>query len=719
MKGNHHSARGGGPGRLARVRGRLTGNTFDDVMQGASSGLHVTAIAVPILAAQVLAGDLRVPEAAVIGSAQAAPLALALALFWWFRRGGMISQLAVSALWGLAGVALLGLILLPTRPGWASVAVISISMALVGAGAGVNYHVQGNKLGLLVDDVRRSFSGAHARPTAVSAAVREVAGVTTGRWKRWELLVGFVTAELVSLGLQSLGAWVTIAMFAAVLIGFAGLQFCWGGMPDRRPRAEATAGIWAFLGQGPDLQRNAWGSSVLYGAWWAVYAVVALFGAVPLIQASIAGVARGVAWIFVVWLGWLAGQRDRGDRVVRRLAILGAAGAVLLALCGPAVAWVPAGLGVCLTELGCNAMASALKSSLADTEDPVRSAHLGFMFRFVGLGMSSLILTGLWSQFSHDGVRDASRVAACALVILVIAARMILLRLVFRPGGHSVRVTASDELVLLVFSHVRGAEKTWFWIGTADDPRRLARHQRGQQDEPVAGFFGLGCDEQIGITSRRHHNRLLELRCQARLHRGHARVGRVVELPAGGPPCLRWRDVEICEPTRGSRVAGRLRRLTTARVTATLSSHTRYDRPAWVQQVLKVPPTEMEPDVDLNGRLHLYTIHCHRLRGKLTIMAWLLRGQLCDAVVSGSRVTPDPQSPTAQRCRPRGRCSPAISSSRPAAQGARGRDEPLRAEQGPRQSNAWWCCLGTSVQYQKASLRFAAQQAHFTSGTSV
>ena len=591
--------------RLAGVRGRLSGQRFNAAMQGASSGLHVTAMAVPVLAGRALATELRVPEAALIACAQAAPLALSVALWGWVRRGAMLSRLAVSGLWAVGGLALLGMILIPAWPEWAVLVVASVLIAFVGAGPGVNYHVQGNTLGRLVEQVRATFAGGNAAAGAVSAAVREAVGVATGRWKRWELLVGFITAELVSGTLGPLGAKVTVAGFAGVLIAFAGLHFCWGGMPDARRGAKPPARVGMLLVEDTELRKQAAGALVLYGVWGALYPVVALLGAIPLVQASIGGLARGVAWLFVVWLGRLAGKHDQGQGVVGILGILAAAGTALLALSGPAYAWAPAGLGVCMAELGCTAMASALKSRLADSADPARIAQLVFQFRFVGYGLWSLLLTLAWPWLSHDGARAASRTVACVLVVLVIAARKILVRRVHLADRASITVVGEKELVLLVFPRAPRAQKTWFWIGIAGGVEWSGWFERGRRLAPEGAFFGLRSHQRFTVGRRRRYKRrLLELRCLG----SHGR-----RAQAGS------RSPDICERWHGGPLAGTLRMLTRAPVTVTFDNRAGNNRPAWIGDVLGRRPGEMGPDVKLDAPLMTYTILSGVLEGELTV----------------------------------------------------------------------------------------------------
>jgi hypothetical protein len=599
----------------ARPRPRVPLRGVDAFMLGAGSGLGQTAMSVLTLALRPLSAELGVPGPMLIGAGQAAPVALAALLWWFVRRGGMISRTSVTCLWGLAACGLgglAGLTLIPLRAAWLFPALAAVCMAAVGTGAAAGYHVQANILAQLNDHEPRTSLAAPESQPAVGAAA--------GLAQRWTLLLGITSNVVTGAAMARFGVRPAVAGLAVAVAVLAVSQMQWKAMPDAAAGV-GRGGVCALIRQSPEVRRDTLGSFILYGAWGALYPTVALLGAGPLVQVWMTGVARGTAAGFVAWLGRLA-DRDR-QRVVRLAATCATAGVVLLSLFRSELAWTMAGLGATITEVGCNGVAGVLKQSLAHGEERVRQTQVGFLFRFAGFGLWPLLVTGLWSLLSRNTVNEARRAVALVLVVLLLMVLAIVPRLVRRSGTHPIKTHGDGKIIVAVFAPCAGAAERWMYVGVAGGRRESWVDERGRRREPGWAFFGLHAGEILSVNrvARREESRLLEFRCgERRLHRGGHDGYMRKELPLAGPGGLPGRALKIVSGAgSGKRVAGKLWRFTVAPITATVTFPSVGGLPPWLRDDLRHAPGEMRQEVDMTVPVGLYIIESPALRGRLRI----------------------------------------------------------------------------------------------------
>jgi hypothetical protein len=550
--GLRHSA-GHSPGsRLggsARHRRPAELSWGDALIVGAGSGLSQTALSVLTLALGLLTAQVALPGAWILGAAQAGPIALAAALWLFIRRGGMVSRRVVVVLWFLAAVGLAGLALIPPAMGWPFVILAAGCMALLGTGVAVGYHVQANKLSSLENDAGDSA------PRVSGAA---------GLAQRWTLFMGVLTTVGVGLAMQRLGVSAGIGGMACLVAVYAAAHVFWRGLPEKR-RGVGHAAVVALRRQSAGVRRDTTGSFVLYGAWGALYPVVALLGAGPATQAWIMIIARGFAAAFVVWLGRLA-DRDR-QRIVRAAAMSAAGGVVVVMSFRSGLGWGPASLGVALTELGANGVAGAIKGSLAHGEDGVRLMQLGNLFRFAGAGLIPLALDGIWASLSPGSVEDAREAVAVAMVSLLVIVLAIVPSVVSHPGTHPVKATGRGVLYLTVLAPAPRATRLWLhvWVpgdgnrqDWTDEPPRPRKYERA--------FFDLAPGAVLTVVDRTFGGTLLELHSlrHRRPARRRASDGSVAIPPAGPAWCHRH-SLDVVAAVNGgdkAAVVGTLDRLT-------------------------------------------------------------------------------------------------------------------------------------------------------------
>lgn len=465
-------------------------------------------MAFPTVALGPLQIEFGAPGTEILGAASAAPLALVVVLNLLIGRGAMIFRRSVVGLWSVAAAGLLGLAVVPVGRVAASLAVMSITMAMVGAGVAAGYHVQANKL---TGPARRD-----SRP-------RRRVGQAAGLAQRWTLIAGVALPLLAAFAIEHLGTRATSLVLGALVALFALANRLWRGMPDERPGV-GRGSVIALARQAPEVTRDTMGSFVLYGAWGALYPIVALLGAGPVAQAGIMVLARGAAAGFVAWLGLLA-DRDR-QLVVRLAAGCAAGGVVILVAFRSMAAWTPAAVGVAMAEIGCNGISGALKQSLAYGEDPVRRTEAGFLFRFAGFSAVPLAIDGLWAVLSGHSVLVAARlVVALFLMVLLAVVLAIVPRVVRREGSHPVKAPAKGTIYLTVLSPAGRGPHTWLHVYVAGGHLYRWTDNQGRPRNPSMAFFELRPGGHLTVVDRDSHTCLLEFRCRRAKRQKRGRHG--------------------------------------------------------------------------------------------------------------------------------------------------------------------------------------------------
>jgi hypothetical protein len=425
------------------------------------------------------------------------------------------------------------------------------------------------------------------------------------------LLVGVASNLLAALAMERFGVRPTIGGLAVLIGIFAALHIRWQGLPDEEPGV-GQGGIFALIRQSPVAQKDTVGSFILYGAWGSLYPILALLSAGPFVQGLISGVARGMAAAFVAWLGRLA-DRDR-QRVMRTAAAFAVGGGIVLAFSRANFDWTLAGLGVAITEVGCNGVAGALKGSLARGEDRVRLMEVGFLFRFVGFGFWPLCMSGLWLLLSRSSVTNARGAVAIELVALLVVVLATVPRLVRRPGTHAIKANGHGEIFLAVFPPAAHAAQTWFYVWVGGSARR-PWVERGRRRKPGWSFFGLLPGELITVVARETWVTLLELRASSR---GHARARGTdhAELPLAGPAGLPGHNLKVVALTNGGVAVGRLHKLTVLPVTIDVADCTLDELPSYLREDFAQAPREMRPEIDPGGRVRIYHIKSRAFVGE-------------------------------------------------------------------------------------------------------
>ncbi len=526
-------------------------------MLGAGSGLGAAAMALPTIALRPLESEFKAPGTEILAAAGAAPLALVVVLNLLIRRGGMISRRRVVGLWWMAAAGLVLFALPPVGRALGSLAVTIVSMTMVGAGAAGGYHVQGNKL--------RGRRVGHA----------------AGLAQRWTLITGIALPVVSAVAIERMGTRVATLGLGGLVAAFAFANSRWKGMPDAR-RGVGQATVWALVRQTPEVTRDTVGSFLLYGAWGALYPIVALLGATPVAQAWIMVLARGAAFGFVAWLGLLA---DRDRQLVVRLAAVCAAGGVVLLMAFRGIAsWTPAAGGVAMAEIGYNGIAGALKQSLARGEDAVRRTQTGFLFRFAGFGAVPLAIDGLWAVLSGHSVLVAARlVVALCLSVLLALVLAIVPRVVRRDGGHPVKAPGIGTIYMTVLSPVGREPRLWLHIYV--DGSHLYRWTDGRSRPRNAGMtlFELRAGGRLTVVDRTSHTSLLEFRChRARQRRSARHARRGVSVFGLRPSRYPGDGLAITAPGphgEAGWVVGTLERLTTRSVDVQTERHGAGDLP--------------------------------------------------------------------------------------------------------------------------------------------
>lgn len=543
----------------------------DAFMLGTGSGLGAAAMAFPTIALGPLEHEFGAPGTEILAAAGAAPVALVLVLNRLIRRGGMISRRKVVGLWWLAALGLVLFAIPPVGRIGGSLALTIVSMAMVGCGVAAGYHVQANKL---------------TGPARFDPGPGRRVGHAAGLAQRWTLITGIALPVISAVAIERMGTRAATIGLGLVVVVFALANSRWHGMPDARPGV-GQASVWALVRQTPEVSRDAVGSFVLYGAWGALYPIVALLGATPVDQAWVTVIARGAAAGFVAWLGLLA-DRDR-QRVVRLAAACAAAGVVLLVTFRGLASWTPAAGGVAMAETGYNGIAGALKQSLARGEDPVRRTQTGFLFRFAGFGAVPLAIDGLWAVLSGHSVLVAARlVVAMCLIILLVLVLAIVPRVVRRDGGHPIKAPGIGTIYLTVLSPVGRDPRLWLHVYVDGSHLYRWTDDRNRPRNPGMTFFELRPGGRLVVVDRTSHTRLLEFRS----HRSK-------EKPAGRQGSGRHarRDASIAAmrssryPGDGLRITARgaqggagwivgtLERLTTRPVNVEVRQHSADDLP--------------------------------------------------------------------------------------------------------------------------------------------
>lgn len=535
---------------------------LDAFMLGAGSGLGAAAMALPTIALGPLHQEFRVPGTEILAAAGAAPFALVVVLNLLIRRGGMISRRRVVGLWGVAAAGLVLFALPQVGRVTGSIALTVVTMTMVGGGAAAGYHVQANKL---------------TGPARFDPGPGRRVGHAAGLAQRWTLITGIALPVISAVAVERVGTRPASIGLGGLVAVFALANAVWKGMPDMRPGI-GQASMWALVRQTPEVTRDAVGSFVLYGAWGAVYPIVALLGATPVAQAWIMVIARGAAAGFVAWLGVLA-DRDR-QLVVRLAAVCAAAGVVLLVTFRGTVSWAPAAGGVAMAEIGYNGIAGALKQSLARGEDPVRRTQTGFLFRFAGFGAVPLAIYGLWAVLSGHSVLVAARlVVALCLIVLLVLVLAIVPRVVRRDGGHPVKAPGIGTIYLTVLSPLGREPRLWLHVYVDGSHLYRWSDERNRPRNPGMAFFELRPGGHLTVVDRTSHTCLLEFRCRRPKDKRtiwHARRGlNVVGLRPSRYPGDGLRITALRPGGEAGWAVGTLDRLTTRSVDVEMRKHGR------------------------------------------------------------------------------------------------------------------------------------------------
>jgi hypothetical protein len=558
---------------------------------GSGSALVQSAMGILRLAATLLSKQTGIPVAVILGVAQTASLALEAMLWLFIRRGGMPSRGAVTGYWALVVIGLVGLAVTP-EVGWVFIAAAVPYMAAVGAGVAVNYRIQANKL---------TTAG------AISTAAALV--------QRWTLPVAVILNLLVAAAMERFGVRCAIAGLAVVAAAYAMLHPFWRGLP-KQERGTGRGRVRPLVKENPVAALN---NSLLYGTWWALYQVLALLGAGPVVQAVVAGVAATVAAGFVTPLGREA-DRDR-HRFIRVTSIAALGGVLLVTLFRSEWTWTVAGLGVTITEVGSNGVANALKGELGDGPDGIRRALVGFLFRFAGVAVLQSFVTGIWLLLGAGRLGYARTAVAVSLVIPVGA-----LVAITRRTGKRLGILISGALTLTIFPPAATADRTWIHAATARSPRRPGRRKRRGDRRQLDGYFlALSRDEFLSVVGWGFATDLVSPTSGTRAHAGHVHRATGGNAPLIAPGYFPGEERVIISPIRRRPVIGRRRKTGRAAIALSRVSYTMDDLPTSLWGDLAQAPTEMVAEVDPDGASIQYVLTSGDLRGRVKVAACATR----------------------------------------------------------------------------------------------
>jgi hypothetical protein len=439
---------------------------------------------------------------------------------------------------------------------------------------------------------------------------KSAADEAASRAQRWTLVTGIAGSLLAGQVMERFGVRVAFAGLAGAVVMLGALVLLWRrGFPKPEPGV-GHGGFWAIARQSPEVGRDIKGAFLLYASWGVMYPVVALLGAGPAVQASIASVAQLAAAVLVGLFGRLAGRNRR--RVATLGTAFATAGVLGLAVCGPSDGWLPAGVGVAFGEVGFNAVGGTLKGSLASAGDErVRAMLAGFQARFVGAGLVSLSLTALWPALrSAAGPRYA---IAFPIVVALIALLMIVPRPLLRAGKHAIDAPGHGQVVIAALSLLNDAQRNWFCVWVPSPNHNSAPGRIGR-------VFPMLPGERLPVRliDSESEQRVVELQCLPSVRRQTVDPPANADVPLAGPPGVFERGLEMtARSADGPRRVGRLVKFTPHAVTVEARVVARDDYPAWLPAMVRRRlghDPRMRQDVDVTGPVTLYIVVSDALR---------------------------------------------------------------------------------------------------------